>query len=192
MAGVLLVTTLLTDVLLVGIAWRAWRFGQSIRTRFASLQTSIVILLCAYGVFASLQDIGVQITRLGWVDEAVGRHFTGSIHVVIVIVGLVVLVPVMALLWKLTKEFAVLEAVTDRLVGRLPRGVTMETAGLTPRERNVVDAISSGQVSDREIGEVLFVSPATAATHVRNIMRKTGIKRRGDLALLAVQFEDQT
>ncbi len=186
MTAFLLAMTLLTDVFLVGIAWRAWRFGQTIRTRFASLQTSIVMLLCGSGVIASLQDIGFQLTQLGWIDESVGRQFTGRIHAVIVIGGLAVLVPVLRLLRELTKEFALLEAVTDKLVGRLPKGVTMETAGLTPRECDVVHTIGTGQVSDSEIGAVLFISPATAATHVRNVMRKTGIKRRGDLALLAM------
>ncbi len=187
MAGFLLATTLLTNLVLVGIGWKAWKFGLGISTRFARLQTAILILLCGYGVVASLQDIGVQVTRLGWIDEDVGRQFTGNIHVVIVLGGLAVLAPVLWLLRKLTKEFAHIEAVTDNLVGRLPDGLTVETAGLTPRERDVVAAIGDGHLSDSQLSEALFVSPSTAATHVRNIMRKTGIKRRSDIALLAIQ-----
>ena len=42
------------------------------------------------------------------------------------------------------------------------------------------------QVSDQQLADHLFISASTAATHVRNIMRKTEVKRRSDLTLLAV------
>ena len=57
--------------------------------------------------------------------------------------GLLVLVPVLWILRKLTAEFATSEAVTQKLVNRLPRGVTVESAGLTPREMEVVDAVAA-------------------------------------------------
>ncbi|MCH7901687.1 MAG: DNA-binding response regulator, partial [Acidobacteria bacterium] len=44
--------------------------------------------------------------------------------------------------------------------------------------------IAAGQLSDREIADALYISPATAGTHVRNILRKAGLHRRNDLLLL--------
>lgn len=186
MPGFLLVMTLVTDALLIVVAVQAFRMARRIETRFARLQASMVILLCAAGVVASLQDIGVQATRLGWLSDEVGRWFVGRIHAVIVVTGLFVVVPVLVILRKLTVEFAQAESVTDALINRLPDGVTIESAGLTPREIEVVNAIAAGNVSDQQLADHLFISASTAATHVRNIMRKTEIKRRTDLTLLAV------
>lgn len=186
MPGFLLVMTLVTDVILLIVAAQAFRMSRRIETRFARLQATIVILLCVAGVVASLQDIGVLATRLGWVSEEVGSWFVGRVHALIVITGLFVIVPVLVILRKLTVEFAQAESVTDALVNRLPDGVTMESAGLTPREIEVVSAIAAGNVSDQQLADHLFISASTAATHVRNIMKKTDIKRRTDLTLLAV------
>ncbi len=186
MPGFLLVMTLVTDVLLVIVAVQAFRMAKRIETRFARLQASIVILLCVAGVIASLQDIGVQATRLGWLTDEVGRWFVGRIHAVLVVGGLFVIVPVLVILRRLTVEFAQTESVTDALTNRLPDGVTMESAGLTPREIEVVTAIAAGKVSDQQLADHLFISASTAATHVRNIMKKTDIRRRTDLTLLAV------
>jgi len=190
MPGFLLAMTLLTDVLLMVVAVQAFRMARRIETRFARLQAAMVILLCAGGVVASLQDIGVQATRLGWLSEEVGSWFVGRIHATLVVGGLFVLVPVLVILRKLTIEFAQAESVTEALVNRLPDGLTMESAGLTPREIEVVTSIADGKVSDQQLADHLFISASTAATHVRNIMRKTDIKRRTDLTLLAVVDRD--
>ena len=186
MPGFLLAMTIVTDVLLASVAIQAFRMSRRIETRFARLQATMVILLCAGGIVASLQDVGVQATRLGWLSEEVGSWFVGRIHALLVVGGLFVLVPVLVILRKLTIEFAQAESVTDALVNRLPDGVTMESAGLTPREIEVVTAIADGKVSDQQLADHLFISTSTAATHVRNIMRKTEVKRRSDLTLLAV------
>lgn len=186
MPGFLLAMTLVTDVILGAIAWQALRLARRITSRFARLQASMVVLLCVAGMIASVQDIGFQATELGWLSESVGRHFVGRVQAVLVVGGLFVLVPVLWILRKLTAEFATSEALTEKLVNRLPPGVTAESAGLTPRELEVVEAVAAGHVSDREIAEHLFISASTAGTHVRNIMRKTGVKRRGELALLTV------
>jgi DNA-binding CsgD family transcriptional regulator len=187
-AGFLLLMTIVTDLVVIWIGYKAFKLKSRISTRFATLQASIVILLCGAALVTSIQDIALQLTELGWLSESVGREFLGRIHVAIVLGGLVFLVPVLTILRRLTVEFARAEALTETLVGRLPPGVTIESAGLTPREIDVVNTVGAGSVSDREIADVLTISPSTAATHVRNIMRKTGIKRRGDLTLLTVEL----
>jgi DNA-binding CsgD family transcriptional regulator len=76
-------------------------------------------------------------------------------------------------------------AMVERLTDRLPSDACAGQAGLTSREREVLDLIRRGLISDREIAEVLQVSPATAATHVQRILRKTGLHNRRDLMLLS-------
>ena len=63
---------------------------------------------------------------------------------------------------------------------------SLESFDLTAREREVVQVICDGQHSDAAIAAVLVISPHTAGTHVRNILRKTGLKSRRDLMLLGL------
>jgi DNA-binding NarL/FixJ family response regulator len=56
--------------------------------------------------------------------------------------------------------------------------------GLTPREDEVLGLVSAG-LTNREIGERLFVSEKTASVHVSNILRKLGVATRIDAAALA-------
>lgn len=62
--------------------------------------------------------------------------------------------------------------------------------GLTDRELQVLEVIGAGTISDKAIAEELFISPATAATHVKNILRKTGLASRRDLLLLVAASPD--
>jgi DNA-binding CsgD family transcriptional regulator len=55
---------------------------------------------------------------------------------------------------------------------------------LTPRERQVVALVASG-LSNKAIAEELFISPATAARHVANIMGKLGFRSRAQIAAWA-------
>jgi len=55
---------------------------------------------------------------------------------------------------------------------------------LTDRERQVVELIARG-LTNREIGAEMFVSESTAKFHVRNVMRKLGVRRRAEVAYTA-------
>lgn len=59
--------------------------------------------------------------------------------------------------------------------------------GLSSREQEVLAVIVAGKVSDQDIAEALYISPATAATHVRNILRKAGLHDRRQLVLIGLQ-----
>jgi DNA-binding CsgD family transcriptional regulator len=53
--------------------------------------------------------------------------------------------------------------------------------GLTAREVEVVEVMVEGNLSDQEIADALHITPLTAATHVRNILRKAELHNRRDL-----------
>jgi predicted ATPase/DNA-binding NarL/FixJ family response regulator len=55
---------------------------------------------------------------------------------------------------------------------------------LTPRERQVAALVASG-LSNKAIAEELFISPATAARHVANILAKLGFSSRTQIATWA-------
>lgn len=60
--------------------------------------------------------------------------------------------------------------------------------GLTEREVDVLQLIAGG-LSNREIGDRLFISPNTAANHVRSILMKIGAPNRTLAAIYAVEHE---
>lgn len=60
-------------------------------------------------------------------------------------------------------------------------------AGLTDREVEVLRLLGRG-LSNREIGQALFISPGTVGAHVSNILRKLGVSRRVQAAGIAHRF----
>ncbi|WP_093716127.1 helix-turn-helix transcriptional regulator [Actinacidiphila alni] len=59
-----------------------------------------------------------------------------------------------------------------------------ESLGLTARERDVLRLVAEGR-TNRQIAEVLFISPKTASVHVSNILAKLSLSTRGEAAALA-------
>ncbi|MBX2981302.1 MAG: response regulator transcription factor [Flavobacteriales bacterium] len=58
-------------------------------------------------------------------------------------------------------------------------------SGLSVREREVLSALAEG-LSNKEIGERLFISPRTVDTHRTNLMKKVGVHNLAGLVRLAV------
>lgn len=57
-------------------------------------------------------------------------------------------------------------------------------ADLTPREREVLTMVAAG-MTNREIGQALFISESTAGVHVSNLMAKLGVGSRTEAASVA-------
>ena len=78
--------------------------------------------------------------------------------------------------------------ITRRLIAQF---TARRTAGerlsvLTRREREVLALVGEG-LSNDEIGAALFLSPATARTHVSHAMAKLGARDRAQLVVIAYQ-----
>ncbi|NEE00918.1 response regulator transcription factor [Phytoactinopolyspora halotolerans] len=82
--------------------------------------------------------------------------------------------------------------VTRRLIAQVTATRTAQRLAedrlsvLTQREREVVALVGEG-LSNPEIGARLFLSPATARTHVSNAMVKLGARDRAQLVVIAYQ-----
>jgi DNA-binding NarL/FixJ family response regulator len=61
-----------------------------------------------------------------------------------------------------------------------------QLAVLTQRERDVLTLVGQG-MSNQEIGSELFLSPATARTHVSHAIAKLGARDRAQLVVIAYQ-----
>ncbi|MEV4543276.1 response regulator transcription factor [Micromonospora echinaurantiaca] len=82
--------------------------------------------------------------------------------------------------------------ITRRLIGQFTaqrtatRAAEDRLAVLTQREREVLALVGQG-LSNHEIGAELFLSPATARTHVSHAMAKLGARDRAQLVVIAYQ-----
>jgi DNA-binding NarL/FixJ family response regulator len=82
--------------------------------------------------------------------------------------------------------------ITRRLISKFTAWHTVSAnardrlAPLTDREREVLALIARG-LSNQEIGAELFISPATARTHVSRTMTKLGARDRAQLVVIAYQ-----
>ncbi len=65
---------------------------------------------------------------------------------------------------------------------QLPPAVLSHRDGLTPRERDVFELICDGR-TNKEIATALFLSVVTVKVHVRNILRKLGVRTRTEAAV---------
>jgi DNA-binding NarL/FixJ family response regulator len=83
-------------------------------------------------------------------------------------------------------------AVTARVLERLREGPREDTAlaALTGQERKVLALISEG-LTNRQIGERLFLSEKTIKNYVSNVLAKLGLERRTQAALFGARLKDQ-
>jgi len=75
-------------------------------------------------------------------------------------------------------------AVTERLLSRLRDGEPQDQrlASLTDRERDVL-ALIADAVTNREIGERLFLAEKTVKNYVSGLLAKLGMQRRTQAAV---------
>ncbi len=71
--------------------------------------------------------------------------------------------------------------------GVLARGRSAAPAGLTAREQEILGLVSGG-LTNRQIGERLFITEKTASHHVSNILAKLGVHGRAEAAAEAVRL----
>lgn len=89
---------------------------------------------------------------------------------------------------KVVQELAEPMRKAERMMAALSNQIpetSVADLGLTNREIEVVSVIAEGSITDTQIADMLFISKATAATHVRNILKKAELSNRRDLMLLS-------
>ena len=65
-----------------------------------------------------------------------------------------------------------------------------ELAGLTEQERRVLDLIAEG-LTNRQIGERMFLAEKTVKNYVSNLLAKLGMSRRSEAAAFAARLDER-
>ena len=65
---------------------------------------------------------------------------------------------------------------------------TDELAGLTDQERRVLDLIAEG-LTNRQIGERMFLAEKTMKNYVSNLLAKLGMSRRSEAAAFRARLD---
>jgi DNA-binding NarL/FixJ family response regulator len=81
-------------------------------------------------------------------------------------------------------------SVTERVLERLRKGPEEDErlARLTEQERKILDLIAEG-LTNRQIGERMFLAEKTVKNYVSNLLAKLGMERRTEAAVFAARLD---
>ncbi len=156
------------------------------RARTPGMRT-VSWIMGAFYIFLMLgaaQRLGVS---AAWFPHRLGGFAVLNLAVIEVVVAIALGLVTFAALLRLGRVVSECEIVVEILMDRIPLDLSIEEIGLTTRELEVSQVIGTGRLSDRDIANALYISEATAATHVRNILGKAGFHRRNDILLLVTR-----
>lgn len=163
-------------------------YALRVRGRWAAssigfVATSLVLVAGTFLV-SSIQRLGIHASRVGVLPPDLEEWFLSAYQFLLSIIGTVAGVYAVTRLRSGMRRLEEGERMVSVLTEAVPLDVNVSAWGLTARELEVLRTIAAGNTSDQQIADVLFISPATAATHVRNILRKSGMSKRMDLMLV--------
>lgn len=161
--------------------WTSMHDDDSPRIRVLSGMLAVIAFAFVLGAATRLVAVAV---RMGWLDGRVGDFIASEWHIWQSLASTALGVAGFILVRRYGKSLKTADRIAMAVSDRLFEGTSLTEFGFTNREIEVLQAISEGHLSDAEIAEILFIAPATAATHVKNILKKTGVRSRRELALL--------
>lgn len=177
-------------VLFAALFFYSWRLRQSSKSNAIGSVALVLVLVSATLVIAAVQRLGIHAARVGLVPANWEDFFLLEYQVPLAIAGTATGVYAVTRLREAMKRMEHGERMVNVLTENARFDREIPEWGLTNREMQVLDIIVSGQTSDDQIAEALFISSATAATHVRNILKKAGMSRRLDLMLVGSRDQD--
>jgi predicted ATPase/DNA-binding CsgD family transcriptional regulator len=187
-----------------GLAYVAWKQRDLARALALSRQALVLDWEHHWPIYYHLEDIADIAGRIGQVElaarlygaadslrERAGRSvepvFREEFERDVAVARLALGDDAFAMAWAegraLTPDQAFAEAEAFASAGIRPdpsgrSSTAVMPAGLTPRERDVLEQLVAGH-TDREIAEQLFISRRTASKHVEAILAKLGVRSRG-------------
>lgn len=178
--GLVAVNTL-AFLLIVLFSVRAARRESSRRVRRLWL---LVSLVSGALVIGSVQRLVLQATVLGWMPGTDTVSVVEDWQTLQSLIVVVLAVAAFLTIKQLASTIAASERIAGSILDRVGH-VDVESLDLTRREREVLSAIGAGLLTDNELSEELHISANTVQTHVKRLLRKSGLNRRQDLIAVA-------
>lgn len=144
----------------------------------------VVAMVSAALVLGSVQRAVLQASALDWIPDSVGATALEEWQTVQSLAAATLAIAAFFSMKKLADSMAVSERIAGSILDRVGH-VEPENLNLTRREMEVLATIGQGLVTDAELSDALHISPATVQTHVKRLLRKTGLNRRQDLLAVA-------
>jgi DNA-binding CsgD family transcriptional regulator len=172
-------------VLFAGLATYALVVARRTPSRSVRRAWRLAALLAAAMVAGGLHRVAVQAARVGWLPEErlelLLREWLIVKSLAVAAIGIAGFIGMR----HLARRFSDLEWIVGEVLDRA-QGVDLDALDLTAREQEVLDVIgTSSRIDDKTLAEKLSVSPGTVHTHVRTLLRKTELRNRRDLAVVA-------
>lgn len=185
---VLFAVSTINLALFAALAWTAVKRARSDASpRLRSLGWVAAAAAGAF-VLGAGQRMALQATRAGWLSTRVTDFLLSDWQLAQSLTAMALGVLALAALAKVWGPLGRADRMVSVLTDRIPPD-QVPLDDLTDREREVMEAIGSGLLSDRELAEALFIAPSTARTHVKHILHKTGLSNRRELMLVAAHSE---
>lgn len=174
-------------VVLLGLSIRFQRRETSPRVKRLWL---IVAMASAALVIGSIQRLVLQATTLDWLSSVAGSATLEGWQVVQSILVTMLAVGAFVVTKSLADSMAASERIAGSLLDRVSH-VDPDRLDLTPRELEVLTTIGRGLVTDADLATELHISASTVQTHVKSLLKKTGLNRRQDLLAVAYLVESE-
>lgn len=177
-----LLTTLSAVAVVPLLLTAVWAVRRAITSGFRQVSLLFAALAAVLGMLA----FGIVVNAAGVLDHVGALDHPRSLVAIELALSVAALAAGVFGYLVLTRSGRTLEQAIE-VVANLRAGAVAGYSGpsLTPRERQVVRVVAEGGWRDEEIAVVLGMAPSTAATHVRNVLAKTGLHDRRDLVLIA-------
>ncbi len=188
--------TVLFVVVLVNIAIFSVLAFLAVRNAVSDASSRIRILswgfatMCLAFVLGAVTRALLLAVREGWIGGTLSDFLISEWVLLQSLAAMAFGVGGLVVLRKVGGPIRRAEQIVGVLSDRFPQATSVSELGLTARELEVLEVIVTGTLSDKDIADALYISPSTAGTHVKNIMRKADVSSRRDLVLLAASNSD--
>jgi DNA-binding CsgD family transcriptional regulator len=152
----------------------------------------MIAAVCGAFLLGAVQRLGLQAHRHGLVADSFNDLLLADLQAIKSALSLALGLVGVVLIRRLHGEMRRMGRVVSVLTERVIVDGSVSELGLTPRELQVLEIIGQGALSDQQIAEALHIAPATAKTHVRNVLRKADLTNRRDLLILVQADADES
>jgi len=161
------------------------RFGRREKYVWVRRLWTIIALACGALVLGSFQRLALQGVRLGWLPDGTGEAVTTDLQIMQSVAVLILVLAAFVTLKTLADSMHKSERLSISLLDRV-RHVDPKSLHLTNRENEVLALIGEGVTTDSRLAEELHISASTVQSHVKSLLRKTGLNSRRDLVAVAI------